>query len=95
MIERLRDGGSIETEEEADLLTKRRKALWTERSRMKDSAPEEKMAPIAADIELINASLSQWRNRGEDEAEVLIKRRQALWTERPRLKDKADARERL
>ena len=79
LIACLRGGGSIETEEEADLLTKRRQALWTERSRMKDSAPE-KMAQIAADIELINASLSQWRNRGEDEAEVLIKRRQPLWT---------------
>ena len=34
LIARLRDG-AIENDEEADLLTKRRQALWTERSRMK------------------------------------------------------------
>ena len=94
ILERLRDGGSIENDEEAHLLTKRRQALWTESPRLKDSAPQENSAQIAASLELITTSLTQWRNRSEDEADVMIKRRQALWTERSRLKDK-DAQERL
>ena len=86
----------IENDEEADLLTKRRQALWAERSRLKDTdaQSQEKRARIEEDIKRINTQLRQWRNP-EDEAEVLTKQRQALWTQRSRLKDKPDAQERL
>ena len=95
LIERLRDG-SIETDEEADLLTKRRQALWTERSRMANKASAQgRLAEITASLELINTRLSEWRKRGENEADVLTKRRQALWTERWRLNGNAGSEVRL
>ena len=66
LIARLRDG-MIENDEEADLLTKRRQALWTERSRMKDkesAQAQEALAKIEETLKLINTRLRQWKNRG-------------------------------
>ena len=84
----------IENDEEADLLTKRRQALWTERSRLK-ADDEERRARIEEDLKRINTRLKQWTNPEDDEAETITKQRQALWTQRSRLKDKPDAQERL
>ena len=83
-VEQLIATGHVENDNEADTLTKRRQALWTEKSRLKDTDPEyqEKLAKIADTIKLVNMQLKQWRNREHNEADVLTKRRQALYVEK-------------